>query len=66
MQLNDETWHRIKAELEKKLASERGRLEDPKADIDATNVSRGRISAFKELLALPTQLAALARNVDPA
>lgn len=66
MTLNDETWHRVKAELEKKLALERGRLEDPKAGIDATNVARGRISAFKELLALPKQLEALARNGDPA
>lgn len=66
MQLNDETWHRIKAELEKKLALERGRLEDPKADHNATQISRGRISMLKELLALPQQLEALARNVDPA
>jgi hypothetical protein len=66
MTLNDETWHRVKAEVEKMLDAERTRLEDPKAGIDATNVSRGRISALKELLALPRRLEALARNVGPA
>lgn len=66
MQLNDETWHRVRAEIEACLVNERARLEDPKANIDQTNVSRGRISAFKELLALPKKLEALARNVDPA
>lgn len=64
--LNDETWHRVKSELETMLTHERNRLEDQTKGIDETNVSRGRISAIKELLRLPDKLAALARNVGPA
>lgn len=61
--LNDETWASVREELEKMLANERGRLEDPSAGIDATNVSRGRISAIKELLGLPAKRARLAQGI---
>jgi hypothetical protein len=61
--LNDETWASVREELEQMLAHERGRLEDPSANIDATNVSRGRISAIKELLGLPAKRARLAQGI---
>lgn len=63
---NDSTWQSIERELQLMLARERDRLEDPARTHDETNFTRGRISAVKELLALPTKREALARNVEPA
>jgi hypothetical protein len=63
MPLNDATWASIKRELEQKLANERNKLEAPGSDIDATNVSRGRISVLKELLELPRVREMLAKGI---
>lgn len=63
---HDATWQLIERELNSMLARERSRLEDPEQDLNQTNNTRGRISAIKDLLALPIKRAALARNDDPA
>jgi hypothetical protein len=62
----DETWNEVQRELQQMLQFERDRLEDKTLDINATNFTRGRISAIKELLALPEKREALTRNVEPA
>ncbi|MBV8666735.1 MAG: hypothetical protein JO269_09645 [Burkholderiaceae bacterium] len=60
-----EFWKEFSRHLEKLREIERTRLEAPSKDHDETQYMRGKIAAYKELLALPQQAAALASNDRP-
>ena len=53
VQFNDSTWNYIAKWATEKLRVERDRNDDQKQDAVQTAFLRGRISAYKELLALP-------------
>jgi hypothetical protein len=61
----DETWRQIAAIITQKIENDRSRLEDHAIDAAQTALYRGRISAFRELLALPIQRAAQAQEDEP-
>lgn len=65
MNFTDSTWKAITQILDSKISIERARNDDVKLDASQTAFCRGRISAFKELLALPIQQAARAGKDEP-
>ena len=62
---NHEVWKRIAAVIEDKAKSDRNKLESPDAGVEMTNYLRGKIAAYKELLALPVINAARVIQDEP-
>ncbi|HEX7642985.1 MAG TPA: hypothetical protein VF472_12330 [Burkholderiaceae bacterium] len=60
-----ETWTQLASRLGELRANESARLESKDLSLEDTQFSRGKIAAYKELLALPKLLAARSRNDRP-
>lgn len=61
----DDTWKALVKIITEKIEHDRDHLESIELSPEKTALHRGRISAFKELLALPIQQAARARIDEP-
>lgn len=61
---NSHTWRTIAAYLQERLARCRVKNDNDRLDTIATACLRGEIAAIKDLLALPDQVAQVARD-DP-
>lgn len=65
MDFTSDAWQVIARYVQKQLDIERARNDAKEMDIADTNYTRGKIAAYKALLALPRQPAALTTNVEP-
>jgi hypothetical protein len=65
LDFHSDAWQVIARYVALLIETERLRNEDQTKDIAETNYIRGKIAAYKGLLALPKQPAALTSNVEP-
>ena len=65
MNFQSESWREIACHLEKLRTTESERLEGQTKDLLETQYIRGKIAAYKELLALPKNQAARAQVDEP-
>ena len=65
MNFQSESWREIAGHLEKLRTTESERLEGQTKDLLETQYIRGKIAAYKELLALPKNQAARAQVDEP-